>query len=383
MLIKIPISQSQLIFSNGEYGFEDVLNDINNTNEIIILTYNISEKKNNLLSLIRNLRPDIKVTMVSNIPKRFKQYYDIPNYDPKINARKNINIYLSKMNRKNFNSDFAPYFNFDNHIKVIMTDNIAYIGSQNFSEDSLNNLEMGFLIDDNDTINKIKNLIFSKVISNSIAYTGAEIDKYICYISSLLDDLWEEKDVIEQIVSNINYYEENSNENDESEDINCAGIFQEDLENIKNTVMGLQTIKEELIQKQVYQSIDYEFTELDNIPGIIACSDLEKYANFNEFEKRKEIYKSVSQLCEREQLKKYINNPSSSNWRLLSDKDWDMIKFINSEVLDKKIQLYKSCFEDFKALYNMINVTYLETETILDNLKGIKDKEKDIDNTND
>lgn len=382
MLIKIPIPKSQLILSNGEYGFQDVLNDFNNANEVVILTYNISAKKDNLINLIKNLKSDIKVTMVSNIPKRFDQYYSSTTYAPKISARKNINIYLSKMDKQQYKSNFAPYFNFDNHVKIVMTDNIAYIGSQNFSEDSVNNIEIGFLIDDKYTITKIKDLILNKVVSNSIVYAGTEIDKYICYLSRLLDDLWEEKEVIEQIVSNINDYEENNNEDIEDEEFTCVGIFQQNLDDIKSTVLELHTIKEELMEKQIYQLIDCEFTELDNIPETIACGDLEEYANFNEFEKGKELCRTfLSEIYKSEELEKCINNPMSSNWKLLSDKDLDMIKYINSVVSEEKIELYKSCFKDFESLCYKLDVTYIETESILEELMAIKNKEKDIDNT--
>lgn len=59
------------------------------------------------------------------------------------------------MEREKF-ADLNVYFNFENHAKLVMTDTIAYIGSQNFSDASQDKVELGFLVQDPYEIRQIK-----------------------------------------------------------------------------------------------------------------------------------------------------------------------------------------------------------------------------------
>lgn len=378
MLQKIRIPQSQLIISHGEYGFQEVLDDFNNTNEVTIVTYNISAKCNKLLNLIRNLNPSVKVTMVTNIPRRYKNYIITPTYDARIYARKNINSYLLKMDKKNFNVNFAPYFNFHNHIKIVMTDNIAYVGSQNFSDKSSDNLEMGILIKDKNTIIKIRDIVSKLIISNSTAFGGTELDTYICNIYILLEDLQNERNVVEQITSNINDYEESGNGFDS--DIAYGDIFEEDFDNIKAIVENSQLIQQELKGKELYKSVDFELTELENIP-VSEHSDLIKYANYNELEQTKEFYNHLPLSIKGSEIENYMNNRSLEGLYLLTDKDIFTLNLLDEMVSNKKLLLYKSCFMDFKDLNISLEVLNSDLETILDNLQTIKDNQNCIDNT--
>ena len=43
-------------------------------------------------------------------------------------------------------SKAMPFFNFSNHAKIVGTENIVYIGSANFSNESKNNIESGIII---------------------------------------------------------------------------------------------------------------------------------------------------------------------------------------------------------------------------------------------
>lgn len=91
------------------------------------------------------------------------------------------------MEREKF-GDLNVYFNFDNHAKLIMTDKIAYIGSQNFSDASQKNFELGFLVNDSLSIHHINNHIFEEIKSKSILYATSEYAEIMKYIADIMRD---------------------------------------------------------------------------------------------------------------------------------------------------------------------------------------------------
>ena len=66
------------------------------------------------------------------------------------------------------------YFCFSNHAKIVMTNNIAYIGSSNFSEESADNFESGFISKDADFIEFLEEEIFPWIIESSSEYKTDE-----------------------------------------------------------------------------------------------------------------------------------------------------------------------------------------------------------------
>ena len=55
---------------------------------------------------------------------------------------------MTKLKPEDIGGKVSVFFNFDNHGKIIMTNNVAYIGSSNFSEESKKNIEFGFIARD-------------------------------------------------------------------------------------------------------------------------------------------------------------------------------------------------------------------------------------------
>lgn len=156
-----------LNFSNNEFGFQEVIEDLPNAKSVYIVTFNVSKRENNLLNAIRDLN-DIPVTVVTNIPGRFEQYTTPTALR---NAFRNISNYLDRLDAENYNCDLKTYFNFKNHSKIIMTDNVCYIGSGNFSDESFNNYESGIIIRDAETIKKVKSQFIDKLIEDSILFS--------------------------------------------------------------------------------------------------------------------------------------------------------------------------------------------------------------------
>ncbi|MBD8032927.1 phospholipase D-like domain-containing protein [Solibacillus merdavium] len=159
--------EGTLNFSNNEFGFQEVIDDLPNAKNVYIVTYNVSKNEDTLLNAIRNLN-GIPVTIITNIPGRFMRY---TSPTARTNAFRNISNYLDRLDTENYNCDLKSYFNFRNHSKIIMTDNVCYIGSGNFSDESFNNYESGIIIRNVETINKIKTQFIETIIKESILFS--------------------------------------------------------------------------------------------------------------------------------------------------------------------------------------------------------------------
>ncbi|WP_291654058.1 phospholipase D-like domain-containing protein [Clostridium sp.] len=170
MIISSPIKEVTFLMSKDELTYEEVLNDFNNANKIFILTYNISKEKNSLLNSLKEAGEDTEIKIISNIPGRWKDYFK-SNYEQI--AKRNIYVYKNKLNPKQISEKTQVYFCFSNHSKIIMTDNIAYVGSANFSEESSNNFEAGFITRDKEFIEFLEEEVFPWIINYSSEY---EID---------------------------------------------------------------------------------------------------------------------------------------------------------------------------------------------------------------
>ncbi|MGI1805990.1 phospholipase D-like domain-containing protein [Exiguobacterium sp. TDN 0502] len=171
--------------TRGELGYSEVLEDFQNAEYIYILTYNISKDDETLLEKINESPPDTEIKLYTNIPSRFNRYY----YEwAKTKAKVQIDNYKEKLNPENFNQKFQSMFTFDNHSKIIMTNNIAYVGSANYSSESANNFEAGVIFEDKNMINQIINIIEEEVESASEPYYAYNIFRLI-FLARELEEL--------------------------------------------------------------------------------------------------------------------------------------------------------------------------------------------------
>jgi len=197
--ILIPTGM-EMIFSKDSCGYQEVMDDFVNASFITIVTFNISANNNRLLRRIDSLEHQPKVKIITNIPNRFVTYYSDA---AKKKARTNIIEYMFQLNPENFSGDVTSYFNFNNHSKIILTDNIAYIGSANFSPESNSNYETGFLIRDRNTINEINEEIITVFENESIPYHGSQVTRINVLYINLLSKLQNLREAIHSSVFNI------------------------------------------------------------------------------------------------------------------------------------------------------------------------------------
>ncbi|HDR7782836.1 TPA: hypothetical protein QCY04_003134 [Bacillus wiedmannii] len=156
---------ADVVLSKGGYGFQSVIDDFGNASYVNIVTYNITTYgESELLNLLKKIPYTIPVNIVLNIPKKS---FGSPD------ASRQISWYLNTLERHKFN-DLNVFFNFHNHAKLVMTNNKAYIGSQNFSDASSQKIELGLIIDNTNDVARINHNIFETIKSKSLRHSTSD-----------------------------------------------------------------------------------------------------------------------------------------------------------------------------------------------------------------
>lgn len=154
------INNVDLKISKDELGYQEVLDDFGNAQIIRIITYNITNSSKDILFEKLSELKGVDIQFITNIPSRFEWYATSKKGDYlRKTAQSNIEIYLDKLNPKKYDN-IVPFFNFNNHAKIIGTENIVYIGSQNFSVASKNNYEAGIITRDKEFIKNLYDSFF-------------------------------------------------------------------------------------------------------------------------------------------------------------------------------------------------------------------------------
>lgn len=165
--MELSFNSGRFVSLDGELNYAEVLADFSHARIIRILTYNISKNQRHdaLLNALKGTTADVQ--LITNVPSRQNRYYpSAAGLRMRSAARDNINIYISKLNPERISENFNPFFNVRNHAKIICTENIVYIGSANYSNESANNIETGVLIEDKEFIQQLYSEFFDKVKRN-------------------------------------------------------------------------------------------------------------------------------------------------------------------------------------------------------------------------
>ncbi len=212
---EFTLSGAKFIYSKNEFGYQEVLDDFNNAEEIIIVTYNISEKQSFLVQKLTDVSSDTKISIFTNIPSRWDTYYG-DTY--KNTARKKISVYLVKLKPDCIGEKISVFFNFENHGKIVMTNNVVYVGSSNYSEESKKNIEFGIISRDQDYIAFLKKEIIKELEESSTPYFKYDYLPLLLEVKMHLSNVFALKEeLFDQVYS---YYD----------DLDGSGYFYNDTE---------------------------------------------------------------------------------------------------------------------------------------------------------
>ena len=166
----------EVVLSKGKLGFQRVLDDFPNADTIWICTFNLSKQGPLLLRALEALPAGVNVHVVCSIPGRWDTYYST---DVSRRAAVEIRRYTRRLDPVRFDASVDTYFNFQNHAKLVATENIAYLGSANFSDDSARNYEAGILVTNADDIQKLVHDVFEPIRDASVQYLGKAGDRLL------------------------------------------------------------------------------------------------------------------------------------------------------------------------------------------------------------
>ncbi|ATW25431.1 phospholipase D-like domain-containing protein [Candidatus Formimonas warabiya] len=184
--MELSFNGGRFVSLNEDLNYREVLDNFPTAKILRIMTYNISKNQRYDALLDALKRTEADVQMITNVPSRMTEYYDSDaGRRMRSTARQNIQIYISKLNPDNFPGKFTPLFNVHNHAKLIGTENILYIGSANYSNESADNIEAGVLIEDKNFIQELYAEFFDKVRGDSISYFDENFSAFQLFILSL------------------------------------------------------------------------------------------------------------------------------------------------------------------------------------------------------
>lgn len=184
----IPFNNGEFVLGRGSLNYQVVLDDFPKAKQVRVLTYNISKKnyRNELINALKGIPEDADVKIISNIPSRMQNYYNSPAGNKmKENYRDSFTTYIERLNPEKFPSNPYVGFNFTNHAKIIGTENVVYVGSANYSDESKDNIESGTIIRDKEFIQKLYTEVFPTIIDESTPYFDDDFNVLRLFVISM------------------------------------------------------------------------------------------------------------------------------------------------------------------------------------------------------
>lgn len=350
----------KLVMTKNEFGYLEVLETLDDTNFIRIVTYNISKESDDLINKLETFPEGKDVIIITNIPGRFKRYTS--SY-ARARAQDTIDKYIERLNPEKYDANLKTFFNFGNHSKIIMTDKMAYIGSANFSDESKNNNECGILITDVSVINNINEVFVQMQIDESVSYYSSEYMKVFVMISNMLTQakVYYE-DYYWSFFADSRHQHHGRSDEYRKFDAELSPIT---VENIEKLTYMIENSIEELNNDEIYpdilKNIDLDICkEIRHWFGV--DSELEQFSRFNSDNKIQELFKEYLEEGDPELLDEYAQTAVDNTGAI----NMDLADAIYETALVGKDKLNKLC------------------EFLVDLLKKVEEKRevnKVVDNT--
>lgn len=326
------------------FQYSEVLADLKNAKQFRAVSYNIStNEKDSLLKTISDATEgltDIKIVIGLGD-------YSYINYRNKRREYQNqLRRYVKILNKNLQNQRIRVAFNGFNHAKIIGTENVLYVGSQNLTQASCSNYESGVIIRNPIVIKKIYDEMFEDLWSKSIEYIldNSELIQFYADICAILND-------IESVIDDICIFE-----------ISSETFYNEDYVELNFDCEDFKTRVEK------YQKIINSFSEdYDTIrdPDIESATDSvnQEFSAINDESLFDEIIEQIEDL-QSSSLQDLVNNWMATNKGQYYDMfNKDAIESVSNEI-DERIN-------DINALLAHLKENIMELHCSLDNLKKL------------
>lgn len=356
MINKIKISENaELVFSKGECGYEDVINDFNNANIIKVITFNISLENTRILEKIRKVKDTVSVEIITNIPNRYATYFSST---ARNRAKKNIDSYINQLDPEKFNPIVYSYFNFGNHSKIILTENIAYIGSANASDESASNFEAGIILKEKKVIREVIDKIIPILKDDSEEYYGDNLSKIRILILNLLTRIRRLKEEFHFSFYSINDHRGANIEFYNSRNADLSATLCEELRNFLYEYDDMRNELEEL--EEELSMIELEEVNVDDFNELL--NELYEFSNYNINDKVSEYLEEYSYIAYEENLNEYA-------------------EMALQRASDEKNELAEGVQENVVELERRLKIMLENLMRVYEDLEQFKEVNDDVDNT--
>lgn len=365
-------NNSKFVYSKNELGYQEVLDDFENASEITIITYNISEKKLALVSALRMAGERCIINIITNIPSRWEVYYGDTFRDK---AKQKINLYLSKLNPDRLGINSKVFFDFSNHGKIIMTDHVVYVGSANYSEESANNTEFGFISRDKEFINYISSEVLPDIQATAIPYYEYDYTSLLLEANVALSAIYNIKNELYEEVYRLH------------DDVDGEWYYY--VEHEASLTVGtldkvVQIVSEACkIASDIYDAID----TITNSDEYATTEANDKYEELLTLSSRIEEVREFDTLIELSQFdsEEYVNRQLQEEYAMEAYEDnlENCIDLASDEAMDIIWNLTQAAKEDIDELIEDLQKFCEVYSSIIENLREreIKKVNSEIDNT--
>ncbi|WP_148712930.1 phospholipase D-like domain-containing protein [Corallococcus sp. AB030] len=151
---EIELSEgAKLVITKDEHGPQEVYDRLPTASTAFIVTYNLPKAGGPLLTALEGATQLESLRLVTNIPNWWASYW---RDGPKLKAREAIKSSIDRLNTLATRRGVEIYFTRRNHAKIYVVDDIGYVGSSNFSDESASNVEAGVILEDEDVLAELR-----------------------------------------------------------------------------------------------------------------------------------------------------------------------------------------------------------------------------------